>query len=616
MPPVYEQPDSLVIPLEIRLDQRLCPEVIACIDDGLAVYSKAYRSAFSRINHGQRNLNQLIKDLQKEYGLKSRTANSIARDAKARHQAGLELAKEQTRNLQASILRKKKRMKKLKKAVEENSRKAAAGQLNDNELLHYRKQKHDLWRLGQLIPGLEAKLKRWKKDIGNRHVRLCFGTKKLFKAQYHLEENGLSSHEEWKEMFVRRRDRMMYRCGKNDEKNGNQLCHLIRMKDGSWKIGVLPVLKPERGQDRIITGPVKITHTPGLELLNQVFDGYEADQPVKQAISVRILRRKKGYYVQFFLHLPKPDGWNTSSFEGVIGLDFNADHIALCETDRYGNIIYARREWKEMFIRNRDRMMYLCGKNDEKNGNQLCHLIRMEDSSWQIGILPVLKPKKGQDRIVTGSVKITHAPGLKLLSQVFDGYEADLPAKQAISVRILRRKKGYYVQFFLYLPKSDGWNTSSFEGVIGLDFNADHIALCETDRNGNVIYARRIGLAGLGRKNHNYGQGIDRMKTVIKKITAEARFKGKDLIIEDLDFCVKKSDLQKNKTYNRMITQLACSQYTQAIKRRCFKDIVDLKIVNPAYTSKKAKETVCRELGMSIHLGAACMIARRGLGLF
>ncbi|WP_289423127.1 hypothetical protein, partial [Faecalibaculum rodentium] len=46
------------------------------------------------------------------------------------------------------------------------------------------------------------------------------------------------------------------------------------------------------------------------------------------------------------------------------------------------------------------------------------------------------------------------------------------------------------------------------------------------------------------------------------------------------------------------------------------KDNVDLKIVEPAYTSKKAKETVCRELGINVHLGAACMIARRGLGLF
>ena len=279
MPPVYEQPDSLVIPLEIRLDQRLCPEAISCIDDGLAIYSKAYRSAFSKIDHGQKNLNRLTKDLQKDYRLKSRAANSIARDAKARHQAGLELARVQTKNLQASINRKKKRMKKLKKAVNEQSKKAASNKLNDSELSAYRKQKHDLWHLSQLIPKLEAKLKRWKKDIKNRHVRLCFGTKKLFKAQYHLEENGLSSHDERKEMFIRNRDRMMYLCGKNDEKNGNQLCHLIRMEDGSWQIGVLPVLKPEKGQDRVVAGPVKIIHIPGLELLNQVFDGYE---PISQ----------------------------------------------------------------------------------------------------------------------------------------------------------------------------------------------------------------------------------------------------------------------------------------------------------------------------------------------
>ncbi len=30
------------------------------------------------------------------------------------------------------------------------------------------------------------------------------------------------------------------------------------MEDGSWKIGVLPVLKPEKGKDRVVAGPVKI----------------------------------------------------------------------------------------------------------------------------------------------------------------------------------------------------------------------------------------------------------------------------------------------------------------------------------------------------------------------
>lgn len=468
VPPVYEQPDSIVIPLEIRLDKRLCPEVITCIDSGFSVYSKAYRTAFSRINHGQRNLGRLTKEIQDEYGLKSRTANSIARDARARHKAGLELARTQTEKLRASVECRKKRRKKLQKTVDEKTREAAANRLDPDELLQYRRQKQELWHLGQLIRRLEAKLKRWAKDLKNRHVRLCFGTKKLFNAQYHLEENDLSSHEEWKEMFVRSRDRMMYLCGKNDEKNGNQLCHLLRMEDGSWRIGVLPVMKPEKGKDMIITGPVKITHASGLELLNKAFDGFEAEKPVKQAISVRILRRKKGYYVQFFLHLPKPEGWSTSSFEGTIGLDFNADHIALCETDR----------------------------------------------------------------------------------------------------------------------------------------------------GGNIIYAKKFSLSGLSRKNHNYNRGIMQMMAAIKEIAAEARFKGKDLVIEDLDFSKKKSDLQKNRNYNRMITRLAYGQYTEAVKRRCFKDNVELKIVDPAYTSKEAQKTVCREHGINIHLGAACLIARRGLGLF
>ena len=468
VPPVYEQPDSIVIPLEIRLDKRLCPEVVTCIDSGFAVYSKAYRTAFSRINRGQRNLGRLTKEIQDEYGLKSRTANSIARDARARHKAGLELARTQTEKLRASVECKKKRRKKLQKTADEKTREATANRLDPDELLQYRRQKQELWHLGQLIRRLEAKLKRWAKDLKNRHVRLCFGTKKLFNAQYHLEENGLSSREEWKEMFVRSRDRMMYLCGKNDEKNGNQLCHLLRMEDGSWKIGVLPVMKPGKGKDMIITGPVKITHASGLELLNKTFDGFEAEKPAKQAVSVRILRRKKGYYVQFFLHLPKPEGWSTSSFEGAIGLDFNADHLALCETDR----------------------------------------------------------------------------------------------------------------------------------------------------NGGIIYARRISLPGLSRKNHNYNRGITQMMAAIKETAAEARFKGKDLVIEDLDFSKKKSDLQKNRNYNRMITRLAYGQYTEAVKRRCFKDNVELKIVDPAYTSKEAQKTVCREHGINIHLGAACLIARRGLGLF
>ncbi len=67
-----------------------------------------------------------------------------------------------------------------------------------------------------------------------------------------------------------------------------------------------------------------------------------------------------------------------------------------------------------MFIRNRDRMMYLCGKNAVKNGIQLCHLIRLDDGYWQIGVMPVLQSEKRQDRIITVPVIISHNPGLAM----------------------------------------------------------------------------------------------------------------------------------------------------------------------------------------------------------
>ena len=36
-------------------------------------------------------------------------------------------------------------------------------------------------------------------DKASGRVRLCFGSKKLWRKQYHLEANGYASHDEWRE---------------------------------------------------------------------------------------------------------------------------------------------------------------------------------------------------------------------------------------------------------------------------------------------------------------------------------------------------------------------------------------------------------------------------------
>ena len=71
---------------------------------------------------------------------------------------------------------------------------------------------------------LERKLARALEDQKNGTVRCCFGGKKLFHAQYNLEANGYSSHEEWRKDWKYIRSGELFFLGSKDETAGNQTC--------------------------------------------------------------------------------------------------------------------------------------------------------------------------------------------------------------------------------------------------------------------------------------------------------------------------------------------------------------------------------------------------------
>jgi hypothetical protein len=75
-------------------------------------------------------------------------------------------------------------------------------------------------------------------------------------------------------------------------------------------------------------------------------------------------------------------------------------------------------------------------------------------------------------------------------------------------------------------------------GAIGVDVNADHLAVAETDRFGNLIEARRIDLI-------TYGKTRDQAKAVIGDaavaMAAQAQAAGKPMVIETIDFQKKES---------------------------------------------------------------------------
>jgi hypothetical protein len=61
-------------------------------------------------------------------------------------------------------------------------------------------------------------------DRESGKVRLYFGSKKLFNAQFNPESNDFKSHEEWLDQWRNTRSNSFFLVGSKDEAGGNQSC--------------------------------------------------------------------------------------------------------------------------------------------------------------------------------------------------------------------------------------------------------------------------------------------------------------------------------------------------------------------------------------------------------
>ena len=62
---------------------------------------------------------------------------------------------------------------------------------------------------------------------------MCFGSKKLWRSQHHLEANGYESHAEWLADWREARSNEFFVLGSRDETAGCQLCVATVADDGS-----------------------------------------------------------------------------------------------------------------------------------------------------------------------------------------------------------------------------------------------------------------------------------------------------------------------------------------------------------------------------------------------
>ena len=107
---------------------------------------------------------------------------------------------------------------------------------------------------------------------------------------------------------------------------------------------------------------------------------------------------------------------------------------------------------------------------------------------------------------------------------------------QAISYWFKRDKKGWRV--FVTTDMMDiPVVTNQRRGAIGVDLNADHLAVAETDVIGNYVNAFSVPLVTYGKSQH---QAEAIITDAVASVVAYARDVGKPIIMERLDFRQKR----------------------------------------------------------------------------
>ena len=149
-------------------------------------------------------------------------------------------------------------------------------------------------------------------------------------------------------------------------------------------------------------------------------------------------------------------------------------------------------------------------------------------------------------------------------------------------------------------------------GAIGVDLNADHLAVADTDASGNCLNAWRVPLVTYG-KNTRQAEAI--IGDAVASVVQYAKEVGKPIVIEKLDFRQKKAALEgESRRYSRMLSSFSYGKIKAYFLSRGYRQGVEVHQVNPAFSSVVGRVKFMERYGLSVHQAAALVLARRSLG--
>lgn len=431
-----ENINEQVFTIETRLNQRNNKDLI----DFLNRYREFYGHVFRVVWHIYKNHNKsfgmneskFTTYLCNRFDIVSRVANSIVTDVKARYKSMLELQKTQNNELKTKIKTLTRECDKLKEKLNKNKEKARDNQLTEKQLQWYRNDKLRLYALQQRINKSKNRFDQRESRLKDNIVDICFGTKKLFKAQYHLEKSGFPSHKHWKDKFHKEKNKNILIVGDKNQLSGNGILQLAYNqhinKVPEFSIKLRDFNKPKKYYEGICTFKHKF--------LRDVLCDNIVSQDRLHGVTYRFVFRGSKCYLQALIIINRIQcvharTWMTRSTYGVIGLDFNSGHIDAVETDRHGNIVDIKQY----------KLKYHGSGN--KADNEVCHIVKQIVQNAQ---------NKGKD-IVQESLNFQSKKGKTKKSRSYKGKDYNTMLHTLDYARFEHRLKNCCFHYGVYLIK-------------------------------------------------------------------------------------------------------------------------------------------------------------------
>lgn len=278
------------------------------------------------------------------------------------------------------------------------------------------------------------------------------------------------------------------------------------------------------------------------------------------------------------------------------------------------------KEWKRKWRTKRNDFFYLSGAKHEACGNQVMQLsIGTDPHLFNLKItLPVALQEKYGKHFVLRDINIKTANELRYLVNQLAQYKKDKKSNSKIENNckpltfMVKKKKNEYRLHISYELKKDEVVTNSVNGVVAVDINPENLSFTEINQFGNRLFSKVVHLDF---KDHGTGFREAQINRAVNEILDYAKEKGKDIVLENLDFSEKKKQVvsitKNDKKYNKMLHSFAYAKTVNRFERNALIKGVVVHKVNPAYTSLVGAIKYAKTHGISIHEAASYAIARK-----